>query len=70
MLSLTNVINYYLFHYPDIYLLVVSYDFIKSMIPQIIVNFTQILVWTLRSYNMSVDQLSSHLDHAKQSYRL
>ena len=30
-----------------------SYDMIKNMITQIMINFSQILVWSVRPYNMS-----------------
>ena len=45
-----------------------SYDVIKNMIIQIIINVLQILVWAIRRYNVPLYEIWSHLDQGRQSY--
>ena len=42
---------------------------IKNMILQIMIDLSQILVWSIRPQNVSLYQIWSHLDQRKQSYK-
>ena len=46
-----------------------AYDVIKNMIMQIMINLLQILMWTIRPYDMSLYQIWSYLNERTQSYR-
>ena len=45
-----------------------TYDVIKNMIMQIIMNLPQILVWDIKPYNVPLYDIYSYLDQRKQSY--